>query len=175
MNRGPEMRAIAKTFLMVLGFLLVAAAHAAAQSTTVIVVRHAEKADDSADPVLSQAGAARAQALAAALEHAKVGAVLTTQFQRTRLTGQPTAEKHGLTVTVIPAANPMQAHLDAIVAKVKANAGRTVLVVGHSNTVPLIVKALGGPDVGAIADSEYDHVFTVVMDGADVKMIRSKY
>ncbi|HSJ09809.1 MAG TPA: histidine phosphatase family protein [Longimicrobiales bacterium] len=175
MKRSPEMGAIAKTVLMVVAFLLVAAAHAAAQSTTVVVVRHAEKLDDSADPLLSDAGTARAQALAAALANADVAAVITTQFHRTRLTGQPMAEKNGLTTITVPAANPLRAHLDGIVAKVKEHAGRTVLVVGHSNTVPLIVRALGGPDVGAIADSEYADMFTLVIDGDKVRLVRSKY
>lgn len=175
MKRGPEMGAIAKTLLMVVAFLLVAAAHAAAQSTTVIVVRHAEKMDGGADPLLNEAGTARANALAAALAHANVAAVITTQFQRTRLTGQPVAEKHGLTVTAIAAGNPMQAHLDAIVAKVKEHAGKTVVVVGHSNTVPLIVGALGGPDIGKIEESEYANLFTLIIDDGAVRMVRSSY
>ena len=85
------------------------------------------------------------------------------------------AEKNGLTPITVAAANPLRAHLDGIVAKVKEHAGRTVLVVGHSNTVPLIVRALGGPDVGAIADSEYADMFTLVIDGDKVRLVRSRY
>lgn len=172
------MRAFAKTLMMVLGLLLVAAAQAAAQATTVVIVRHAEKADDSADPLLSAAGTARAAALAKALEHANVRAVLTTQFQRTILTGKPLADALGLEVTQVPAGNPMRAHLDAIAAKVAEHAGGTVLVVGHSNTVPLIVQALGGPDIGTIADSEYDNLMMLVIERGDttrVRLVRATY
>jgi hypothetical protein len=58
-------------------------------ATTVILVRHAEKADEpGADPALSAAGEARARALADALRDVKVAAVLTTPYRRTNATGQ---------------------------------------------------------------------------------------
>src|SRR5687767_12083783 len=78
-TRSPEMRAIAKTLLFVLAFLAMAVAHAAAQVTTVVLVRHAEKLDSSADPVLSEAGTARALSLVDALKAHNIGAVFTTQ------------------------------------------------------------------------------------------------
>lgn len=178
-RKTPEMRAFAKTLIMLLAFALVAAAAAAsayAQATTVIVVRHAEKVDDSADPLLSEAGKARAVALADALADANVAVVLTTQYQRTRLTGAVAAERAGVTPQQVPAANPIQDHLRALADIVQANAGRTILIVGHSNTVPLIVRALGGPDVGAIADSEYDNLYLLTLDaGAAPKLVRAKY
>ncbi|CAN5745249.1 phosphoglycerate mutase family protein [soil metagenome] len=179
MRRIPELRAFAKTLLMLLAFVFAAGAAAVdaqGQATMVIVVRHAEKVDDSGDPVLSDAGTARAVALADALTHADVQVVLTTQYQRTRLTGAVTAERAGITPQLVPAANPMQDHLRALADIVQANAGRTILIVGHSNTVPLIVRALGGPDIGRIEDSEYGDMFilTLVPD-APVKLVRAKY
>ena len=54
-------------------------------------------------------------------------------------------------------------------------AGKTVVVVGHSNTVPMIIKALGGPDIGAIPETEYDNLFTVISDSTGVRLIRSRY
>jgi len=152
-----------------------AASPGLAQSTTVIVVRHAETTPGGSDPVLSEAGTTRARALAAAVRHANVAAVYSTQYQRTRLTAGPIADSLHLTVTAMPAANPMQAHIDAIVAKVKEHAGKTVVVVGHSNTVPMIIKALGGPDIGAIPETEYDNLFTVISDSTGVRLIRSRY
>ena len=148
---------------------------AAAQSSVVVVVRHAETAGGGGDPILSDAGTARAYALANALKHAAVAAVYSTQYQRTRLTATPLADSLHLAVTAMTAANPMQAHIDAIVAKVKENEGKTVVVVGHSNTVPMIIRALGGPDIGAIADTEYDNLFTLITDSTGVRLIRSRY
>ena len=67
----------------------------AAAPATIIVVRHAEKVDDSRDPALSEAGAKRAEALAEMLEHAGLDAVYASQYQRTRLTAMPAAEAAG--------------------------------------------------------------------------------
>jgi hypothetical protein len=59
---------------------------------------------------------------------------------------------------------------------VMKHAGGTVLVVGHSNTVPAIVGALGAPQPKDLCDSEYDQVFTVVLgDGGSPRLIRSRY
>lgn len=175
----PEVRAFCKTLLMLLAFALVAAAAAVdahAQVTTVIVVRHAEKVDDSRDPALSTTGTRRAAALADALAHADVQVVLTTQYQRTGLTGAIVAERAGITPQLVPAASPMADHLRGLADVVRANAGRTILIVGHSNTVPLIVRELGGFDVGAIEDSEYSDMFvlTLAADGPP-KLVRAKY
>jgi broad specificity phosphatase PhoE len=150
-------------------FLLALAAPAWAQQqagapTVVIVVRHAEK-EQGSDPVLTAAGAARAQALAAGLKDAGVAAVYATQFHRTIDTGKPLADAIHSQVTVFPV-DPAQANAypAAIAADILArHRGHTVLVVGHSNTVPAIVKALSGVTVPDITDAEYDHMFTVII------------
>jgi broad specificity phosphatase PhoE len=159
----------------VIALLLVTAAGAAAQNATVVLVRHAEKADASADPVLSGAGKVRALALADALADAGVGAIITTQFQRTRLTAAPLGERVGVTPAVVAAASGRD-HAEDVAAKVRelAESG-TVVVVGHSNTVPAIVKALGGPDVGAIDDSSYDNLFVVTITEAGARVIRTRF
>ncbi|HEU0080180.1 MAG TPA: histidine phosphatase family protein, partial [Longimicrobiaceae bacterium] len=75
---------------------------AAQEPTTVVVVRHAEKAAAGGqDPELSEAGAARAGALAAALADAGVDAVVTTQLRRTRLTAQPLMRELDLAPEVV--------------------------------------------------------------------------
>jgi broad specificity phosphatase PhoE len=168
---------VAKTLLMLFAFGLIAAGRAAAQTTTVIVVRHAEKVDDSEDPVLSRAGAARADALAEALQHAPVTAVYTTQYRRTQLTAEPAARAAGVTPVVIGAGSPAQTHVDRLAARIReSDTGGTVLVVGHSNTVPLIVKTLAGIDVGSIADSEYNDFFIVTLrPDAEPQLVRVRY
>ena len=143
--------------------LLATAAQAGPQS--VILVRHAEKAGAPAgDPGLSAAGEARAHALAAALADAGVDTVFTTQFQRTRATAAPLLAASGLTPTVIDAAGDTAAHVAAVAAAVRASSG-TVLVVGHSNTVPAIVAALGGPTIPMLCESSFSHAF--VLQGLD--------
>ncbi|HSK18003.1 MAG TPA: histidine phosphatase family protein [Longimicrobiales bacterium] len=142
-------------------------------TTTVIVVRHAEKVDDSADPVLSDAGNARAEALADALADAGVSAIITTQFERTRRTAAPLGERVGVTPTVV-AANG-RTHVADVAARVRELGPGTVVVVGHSNTVPAIIRELGGPDVGEIPDSSYDHLFVLTLGEDGVRLIRSRY
>src|SRR5215813_10050359 len=83
-------------------FMCVAAVDLAAQSTTVIIVRHAEKAATPVDdPPLSAAGETRAKALWDVVKDAGVDAIITTQFVRTKETAEPTAKRLKLTPHVI--------------------------------------------------------------------------
>lgn len=141
--------------------LLVLAAPLAAQPSLVILVRHAER--DTApprDPVLTTAGTARARALHQALAFAGVGSIITTQLQRTQLTARPLADSLGLTPIVVAASAPVSAHAEAVAAAVRARPrGEVVLVVGHSNTIPAIVGALGGPRLPDLCDSQYSMLY----------------
>jgi broad specificity phosphatase PhoE len=128
--------------------------------TWVILVRHAEKAATPAnDPPLTAEGVARAKALAARLNYTQLDAVITTQFARTKETAEPTAQAHHVTPTVVAATDPN--HAQAIADEVRKHGGKVVLVVGHSNTVPDIIAALGAPKPRAICDPEYDNLYIV--------------
>jgi broad specificity phosphatase PhoE len=134
------------------------------QETTVLLVRHAEKAATPAnDPPLTAAGEARARDLWAAIREAGVSAIITTQFARTRQTAEPTATALGISPTVVPATGP--AHIQDVVTEIRRHPGKTVLVVEHSNTVPAIVEALGAKRPDAICDSRYDDLFVVTLTG----------
>ena len=153
------------------------AAKAAAQGapTIVILVRHAEKAAAPAnDPPLTDVGIARARTLAAVLSDASVGAVIATPTVRTRETARPTAEAYGLTVETVGFA-PTALHAKAVAEAVMKHAGKTVLVVGHSNTVAAIVAALGGPKMADLCDTQYSLLITMVIGGHTVRVIRSSY
>ena len=138
------------------------AAPAVAQQA-IFVVRHAERADAgtggatmmATDPELSDAGRARAQALAAALKDAKISAIYTTEYKRTRQTAEPLARALGLEITVVPARD-----MAAMIAKVKS--GGNALVVGHSNTVGPVIEALGVAEPVKLSDEDYDNLFVVV-------------
>jgi broad specificity phosphatase PhoE len=163
-----------RRFVLAALLSLCATGAAFAQSvTTVIVVRHAEKVDDSADPALSEVGRTRAQALADALADAGVTAIITTQFDRTRSTAAPLGERTGVAPIVVPAAG--RSHVADVAAKVREHAAGTVVVVGHSNTVPAIIRALGGPDVGEIPDSSYDDLFVLTLHEKEARLIRTQY
>ena len=150
---------------------------AAGEQTLVVVVRHAERAAvEGDDPPLSAAGAERARSLADAVADLGLTAIYATQRQRTQLTAQPAAARLGIPITVLPIAVAAEhAALQASEIRTR-HAGGTVLVVGHSNTVPLIVRALGGPDVEAIEDHEFDHLYLVVIPGnGPVRALRARY
>lgn len=133
-------------------------------SMTFVIVRHAEKVPDgSKDPPLTQAGHARAQALAQRLSTVPVIAVYTTPFQRTRQTATPTAQEHGLPLIEYDAKLPAA----EFAAQLKQrHTGQTVLVVGHSNTVPDIAAALCSCVVAPMSEAEYDRLMTVRVDAS---------
>lgn len=150
-----------------------------AGDTTVIVVRHAEKstADDS-DPSLSEEGKVRAQALVTALEHAHIDSIYATQFRRTRSTAAPLARRFGLETRVVPVSSgDIEQHARELAERVRdEHAGETILIVGHSNTVPAIVEALGDSSVAPIDESEYDHLYIVnTQRGRPARIIHSRY
>ena len=130
--------------------------------TTVVLVRHAEKVDQSTDAALSEAGHARAKDLARALADLPVTAVFASQFARTKDTVAPLCATKGLTAQAIDAKD-----LDALAAAVRACAGGTVVVCGHSNTLPQLAAALGVAEPLAFGEGEYDALHVVVVDPAE--------
>ena len=148
---------------------------AAQQATTVILVRHAEKAAAPADdPPLSAPGQARARALLEVARDAGVSAVITTQFARTRDTARPVLDELKLSPEVVDARSAT--HAQDVANAVRKHAGKTVLVVGHSNTVGKIIEALGAKAPPPICDQDYDdlYVVTIPAEGA-ARLIHSRY
>lgn len=154
-----------------LAILVLVAAPASAQRA-VILVRHAEKVDQSKDAALSPAGHVRAKALASLLANASVTRVFATQYRRTSETVQPLAEARGLKVEVVNADAPARL-LEEIS---RSSATDVVLVAGHSNTVPDLLKRLGWPEAVEIADDDFGSVFILVpRPGASPSMVRLRY
>ena len=110
---------------------------------------------------MSEAGRARAVALAAALRDAGVSDVLVTPRKRTHETAAVLTEARQLTAHVVPFGASTPAHAAAVAAAVRKAKGHAVLVVGHSNTVTLIIAALGGPRLPELCDAEYANLFIV--------------
>ena len=135
---------------------------------TVYIARHAEKVDapGNPDPLLSEAGQARARALADVLRDAHPVLVLTSPMQRTILTGAPTAEYHSAPSEVVSLEGGGAAHIAATVARVRAlPEDATVLIVGHSNTVPAIARALGYAEAADMPECEYDRLTVLHLAG----------
>ena len=167
-----------RRLLLVLALALPMTA-AAQSSTIVIVVRHAEKAaDDPRDPTLSEAGQARALALAKTLEHASLDAVYSTQYRRTRLTADPAAKAAALEVQVRPIDGGNATRYAADLARdLRAlPTGSTALVVGHSNTVPELVQAISGQAAAPMPESEFDRYTVIILDAdGQARISTSRY
>jgi len=144
-------------------------AETAAGSVTVVLVRHAEKADDGTrDPGLSSQGQARAAELARVLSDLRITHLFASEYQRTQLTLAPLAEKTGLAVQERSARAPAE-----LVEELRALPDAAVVVVaGHSNTVPDLVQRLGGAPTGLeehpkygwlLPEDEYGRLFVVTL------------
>lgn len=156
--------------------ILATGAKAQQAATVVVIVRHAEKDTiPPDDPPLTPAGAARAAALDRALAGADVQVVITTQLRRTRETARPLAERLGLRVQTVPRGADIAAHAAAVAAAVRREKGKTVLVVGHGETVGPIVAALGGPPVRNLCANEYSHLFVLVLGAGRPRFVRAEY
>ena len=168
------MRSVRVAALALLSVVALSPAALRAQATTVVLVRHAEKAPAPAsDPLLSDAGQARAAALADVLADAGVQAVIVTPFQRTQLTAAPLAGKRGLAPRAVPVS---PTHVADVARAVRELKGQTVLVVGHSNTIPAIVGALGGPKLPDLCDAQYAQLFTLVIpEQGTPSLVRAHY
>jgi broad specificity phosphatase PhoE len=150
-----------------------------ASSTTVIVIRHAEKdtSVSTTDPPLTAAGQARAEQLAQMFGDAKnlghMDAIYVSPALRNRLTAEPLAKRLGITAIIVPADDPKGLARTAL----REHRGGRVLIVGHSDTVPQIVAALSGnsaiPDIG---DEEYGTMYIVTVPRiGDANLLRLHY
>lgn len=126
----------------------------AASSPKAFVIRHFEK-ETGNDPALTAVGQANAQLLADRLANERIVAVYSTDTKRTGATALPTATRYGLTVTYYPPTD-----YNGLAARVRENGG-SVLIVGHSNTVPDIVERLSGKPQPTMDESRYGDLFVV--------------
>jgi broad specificity phosphatase PhoE len=125
----------------------------------VFIVRHAEKASAGGkDPDLSVEGQKRADALAHILKDSQITSVFVTEFKRTQQTAAPTARALQVSPTVVPAND-----IGGLVQKLRASNGNA-LVVGHGNTIPDLLKALGITTPVSIPEDDYSEIFAVLID-----------
>jgi len=151
---------------------------------TVYLIRHAEREQEpKQDPPLSKDGVARSQALARLLSSAGIKAILTSQYTRTKQTAEPLVTKLGLTVTQftlkINPSNTRQIAAEStaeVTNKILERSGESVLVIGHSNSIPDVIKMLGGDVVPTIDERKFDDLFIVtVYAKGKAKVVQLKY
>jgi len=171
-------------------------APAAGEETLLLFARHAEKQATPGNPDLTPRGLARSEALAEIAIHWGTTAIYSTDLCRTAQTAQPTAAFLGMPI-VIRETGSSSAGLDqcdppissaaiflgpAISSDgdflnwvIEQHSGSTVLIVGHSNTVPSMLDTLGIAGI-AIGDDEYDRLFMVTHDSErGARMVERSY
>lgn len=161
--------------------ILLSVPAAAAADQIIFIVRHAERAAPTGqaaapahgmmgdDPPLSAAGEQRAAKLAAMLAGSGIKQIFTTEFKRTRQTAAPLAQKLKLTPVMAAAKDPAP-----LVAQLRRTQGN-VLIVGHSNTLPDLIRKLGVTQAVTIGDNDYDDLFIVVRTAGGATLVRLKY
>jgi len=136
----------------------------------IYVVRHLNTPEGQPDPDLLPEGRAAAIALADMMETDRFQsarrpvAIYVSDYKRTRQTAAPVAARFALNLTIY---NPRDT--PALIARVRAEPG-PVLIVGHSNTVPDIVAALGGARPAALTHPDFGDLWIVEPGGATTKL-----
>lgn len=142
--------------------VMLSSAVQAQEITTFILVRHAEKVlDGDKDPSLTEEGIQRALRLKELLAKTSINAIYSTRYKRTRGTVQPLATSVGLSVREYEPRSE-----EAIAGMLKEHAGKTVLVCGHSDTVPQIANWLTGTtDYQEFDETDYGNVIIISVAG----------
>ena len=159
--------------------ILLAALPARAQPELVVLVRHADKASQAdepgRDPGLSAAGQRRAEQLAEALAAAGIRHVLATAARRTQATAAPLAQRLGLEVQAVGFEGGLPGHVAELHRRLQGLQGNA-LVVGHSNTLPELLQALGGPRWPMLCESSYGQVWLLQLrPPAPPQVLRLRY
>ena len=138
-------------FLLIFPLLLGAIAEVQAEQqcypNAVYLVRHAEKVltPGKKNPELTKQGHKRAHSLATLLKDVKLNTIYSSQFKRTQQTVQPTAKSQSLSLEIRDARSVKTLTEDVLDA-----CDENILISGHSNTVPALLKALGLEITGSI-------------------------
>jgi broad specificity phosphatase PhoE len=154
-----------KTILiLILTIISYACSNALPSTTTIYIVRHAEKDisdPKNQDPELNDSGRNRAKDLNKKLKNQQIDAVFSSKFKRTKQTGAAVAERNGVSIIEYDAHN-YKAISELVKTKYK---NKRVLIIGHSNTVLELIESFGAArPLAALSDDDYDFFFEVKID-----------
>ncbi len=147
--------------------------YASVSTTTVVLVRHAEKEQSVGDdPGLAPAGLERAGRLATLFEDAGVDALFASQYQRTQATLTPLSRRIEIALQVVDAGQPAE-----LTEKVfSEHRGQLVLIAGHSNTIPDLVTRFSGLEIAPIDESDYTGIYILSLPRfGNAKLVRLNY
>lgn len=146
-------------------------------NTIVLLIRHAEKATDAPDSPLTDEGSKRANSLQMVLEHSQIKAIYSSQFKRNIDTVKPLAEQIGVEVTTIPVDlnNPQQFSESIIKEIIEKHKGETILIISHTNTIPIMIDLLLERKVD-VKKIEYSDFFLVNIPNKGTRtLIKTQY
>lgn len=145
-------------------------------TTTIVLVRHAERPPGT-DPDLLPEGRERAGHLATALERGDVRAIFHTTFKRTHQTAESLAARTGLTMTEVPYTGGQEsAHVNDVLQRILGSyGGRTVVYVGHTSTVPALIAALGITPAPTLAETVYNRFFVITKRKSATGLMEVQY
>ena len=170
-----ETKKVLVTILLVLCTQVVSLAQDTDGSFTIYLVRHAEKAvadaDMSKDPRLTKCGTLRAESIANFLSKVEIEAIYSTDYIRTQKTAEPTSKMKSLAVKSY---NPreLKEFSQTLIAKEE-----DALVVGHSNTTPILAGLLINKEMKSIDEFVYDRIYQVVFskEGGRLHILQSSF
>ena len=140
-------------------------------ATTIVLVRHAEKASNAPDALLSPQGQQRAECLAHVLKDAGIKRIYVSDVKRTQQTAEPLAKALSIKPVVVPAKDP-----NTLVKDVFYGAGGNALVVGHSDTLPFVIQRVQAGTIAPIGENEYDGLYVLtVLEGSSTPVLKLRY
>lgn len=156
------MKKIIYSLVVLLSSQLISIAQSNDESFTIYLVRHAEKevadADMSKNPRLTKCGSLRAESIANFLEKVELNSIYSTDYIRTQKTAEPISQQKSLT---IKSYNPRELKEFA---RMLIEQKEDALVVGHSNTTPILAGLLINEEMKSIDESVYDMIYQVVFN-----------
>lgn len=153
-----------KGIFMLLTLLCMQNNMAQTKATTIYLIRHAEKADEPKNPELSEAGKKRAEKWAAYFSTIPIDLFFSSLYKRTTQTCTAIAASQNKEVLFY---KPETLELKKLI---EDNPGKTILIVGHSNTIPKNINQLTGKETYAdIPDSEYGNLYIVKAENNEIK------
>jgi len=139
-------------------------------TTTILLVRHAERLNPTDTTSLSAEGFERAVELEHAVGSAGIQYIIVSNKQRTAQTVAPTAASLGITPVVVPAAE-----IGQTVDSIKAHSGEVILLVGHADTLPRIIADLGISPPPGVGENEFDRLFVITKNRWRTSFVMLKY
>ena len=161
-------------FLAVIPFAGTVSAQKADAVTRIYIVRHGEK-ETGRDPALTAGGIRRAGDLLRALNNESVQKIYVSRYRRTQMTGDSMRIQLKIDTVHYTADTLCDELLNTIMQH--GDFGKTILIIGHSNTIPKIIRKLGVLDYpqADIPDNEFDNLFLVTYKNEKARVKKMKF